>query len=146
MKHKVLRFTVIEGPLYSIMGEDSELNVFDSEVVAVTPEGLFGCTFFVSGYHLDEENFAHPNRNYKNDCEAIIKTLSPVKEIDTELGWYPIPLPPSLEERLAHEAEMEARDRAGERHPLFLAQLPGFVEAGYKMSEAEERALSRYNE
>jgi hypothetical protein len=31
-------------------------------------------------------------------------------------------------------------------HPLYLAQLPDFIAAGYKPSEAEQRALSRLNE
>ena len=106
----------IEGPLYAVQGEDSELYVFDCEVVAQTQQGNFGNNYIVKGYHSTDsgEGFSVnvPNRNYKDDCAKFVVELQNTKQIDPSI-WYKIPEPLSLEENLELEAELDNRERQG---------------------------------
>ena len=51
------------------------------------------------------------------------------------------------DDAVQEQSEQEMKDRAtANRHPLFFAQLPDFMAAGYKPSDAEQIALGRLNE
>lgn len=112
----VQHYFVIEGPLYNVPAEDGELTVFDCEIVAQTEKGVFGNGHYVPGYHAapngDGGQDNCPNRNYKAECEQLKASLP--KEID-ETIWGRLPEYPTLEERMANEAELENQERRGYR-------------------------------
>ena len=112
----VQHYFVIEGPLYNVPAEDGELTVFDCEIVAQTEKGVFGNGHYVPGYHAapngDGGQDNCPNRNYKAEYEQLKASLP--KEID-ETIWGRLPEYPTLEERMANEAELENQERRGYR-------------------------------
>jgi len=138
MKLKVKRFTVLEGPLYQMNGEDGPMHVFDSEVVAIAEDGnTFGRGYTVKGFGVSTEPdypFVYPNQNYREDCLGLILRLSKeYPEIDLNQGWYLIPQPRPLEERLKHEAEIEDAERQGEYGRFDTSGNDCWCEANYMM-------------
>jgi len=118
MKLKIKHFTVLEGPLYEINGEDGPYHVFDSEIVAITEDGKrFGRGYIVKGYGVSNERdyaYIYPNKNYKEEClDLVLKLTKLCSEVDLNLGWYIIPEPPRLEDLLAEEARIEEAERQG---------------------------------
>lgn len=113
MINNVERFEVIEGDLYPIMGEDTELHVFNCEIVAILKDGSrWGNGIIVPGHRFDLEGNAHPNYSYKAECDGIIELLTR-GQMSVTSDWYKISEPPSLEQRLEQESFAEAFERAG---------------------------------
>ncbi len=102
----------LEGPLYTVSGEDELLYVFDTGVIATAQDGSLWqhATFVVKGF-VTVDGVPLPNYAYRTQMQAFVEKVRKAGSIDVSY-WLPY-VEPSFAEREAYNQRCEDEERAG---------------------------------
>ena len=115
MKIKVTeaQIGVVQGHLYEVGTEDGVAHVFDTEIAAYLGKDVWVLSgFTVRGFKVNAEGYAFPNRNYRNEAQAMVNRILARGVIDTA-HWVKLASRPSLQEREAYNYSRELEEHLG---------------------------------
>jgi hypothetical protein len=77
--------TAGEGPLYPVHCEDEVAHCFDCWITVEAGGKTYMMAQAVRGFATDPEGFSHPNRNYRNQLDALLAQIEAVGSINPAL-------------------------------------------------------------
>jgi len=93
MKVKISKVSIQEGPLYTMMGEDSPIVVYDVHIEALSGDIIYRHEYTFMGYFCDEDGCPRPNMAQRSEAERLVKRIEAAGEINlkywTEVGHIP---------------------------------------------------------